>query len=165
MTGGSPSPRAVQREVRWPRIWLAVAIAFVSAWLGRLLPFAEGVDPGPACRLLFVTALTTSCWLLAAMPIAAASMLPLALLPILGVESTGELTKGYGHPILWLFGGGFVLPCATGIMLNTVEDQLRTTANSIANIWYNLLGFLPAPYVYGMIADSGDGDNKTAAAV
>ena len=67
--------------------------------------------------------------------------------------------------LLWLllFGGGFVLPCATGIMLNTAEDQLRTTANSIANIWYNLLGFLPAPYVYGMIADSGDGDNKKQA--
>lgn len=64
--------------------------------------------------------------------------------------------------LLWflLFGGGFLLPCATGIMLNTVKEDLRTTANSIANIWYNLLGFLPAPYVYGLIADSGEGDNK-----
>ena len=53
--------------------------------------------------------LTTSSWLLAAMPIAAASLLPLALLPMLGVRSTASLTGGYGHPILWLFGGGFVL--------------------------------------------------------
>lgn len=67
--------------------------------------------------------------------------------------------------LLWLllFGGGFVLPCATGIMLNTVDEEYRTTANSIANIWYNLLGFLPAPYVYGMIADSGGKDNKKLA--
>ena len=66
---------------------------------------------------------------------------------------------------LWflLFGGGFVLPCTTGIMLNTVDEELRTTANSIANIWYNLLGFLPAPYAYGMIADSGGKDNKKLA--
>ena len=64
--------------------------------------------------------------------------------------------------LLWflLFGGGFLLPCATGIMLNTVSEELRTTANSIANIWYNLLGFLPAPYLYGLIADSGEGNNK-----
>ena len=57
--------------------------------------------------------------------------------------------------LLWLllFGGGFILPCATGIMLNTVKEELRTSANSIANIWCNLLGFLPAPYVYGLIAD------------
>ena len=64
--------------------------------------------------------------------------------------------------LLWflLFGGGFVLPCATGIMLNTVEEEHRTSANSIANIGYNLLGFLPAPYLYGMVADSGEGNNK-----
>lgn len=55
------------------------------------------------------------------------------------------------------------MPCATGIMLNTVKDELRTSANSIANIWYNLLGFLPAPYVYGLISDSGKGDNKRLA--
>ena len=67
--------------------------------------------------------------------------------------------------LLWLllFGGGFVLPCATGIMLNTVKEEHRTTANSIANIWCNLLGFLPAPYVYGLIADSGAGNNKKLA--
>jgi sodium-dependent dicarboxylate transporter 2/3/5 len=62
--------------------------------------------------LLFVTGLTTACWLLHAMPIAAASLLPLALLPLLGVASTAVLTEGYGDPILWLFGGGFVLALA-----------------------------------------------------
>jgi len=103
------SPDATDRDVRWRRIGLALAIAATCAWLGGRLPFAAGFDTGPAQRLLFVTALTTSCWLLAAMPIAAASMLPLALLPLLGVQSTAELARGYGDPILWLFGGGFVL--------------------------------------------------------
>ena len=65
--------------------------------------------------------------------------------------------------LLWLllFGGGFILPCATGIMLNTVAEELRTTANSIANIWCNLLGFLPAPYIYGLIADTGIETSET----
>jgi sodium-dependent dicarboxylate transporter 2/3/5 len=91
---------------------LAVCIGALCWWLGRFLPFPPGKDPSAACRLLFVVGLTTSSWLLAAMPIAAASLLPLALLPLLGVESTEKLTAGYGHPILWLFGGGFVLAMA-----------------------------------------------------
>jgi sodium-dependent dicarboxylate transporter 2/3/5 len=103
------APAAAADPVRPARIALAVGIGLSCAWLGRGLPFAADADAGAACRLLFVTALVTSCWLLHAMPIAAASLLPLALLPLLGVASTSVLTEGYGDPILWLFGGGFVL--------------------------------------------------------
>ncbi|MBL9079861.1 MAG: anion permease [Planctomycetes bacterium] len=96
-------------EVHGPRLAAAIAIGLVCAWLGTRLPLPADTPAGPACRLLFVTGLTTACWLLHALPIAAASLLPLALLPLLGVASTAELTRGYGDPILWLFGGGFVL--------------------------------------------------------
>ena len=63
--------------------------------------------------------------------------------------------------LLWmlLFFGGFILPCMTGIMLNTVDQNLKTTANSLANLSYNMLGYLPAPFVYGAIYDFGDGNN------
>lgn len=106
------------KDVHLGRLAIAVAIGLVCGWLGQRLPFPAQAHPlapgelpyGPAaCRLLFVVGLTVSCWLLAAMPIAAASLLPLALLPLLGVQSTAELTRGYGDPILWLFGGGFML--------------------------------------------------------
>lgn len=109
MADSEPTPTTVPNEVHWWRLGLAVAIGALCWWLGHSMPLPTGKDHGPACRLLFVTGLTTSCWLLAAMPIAAASLLPLALLPLLGVQSTDEITRGYGHPILWLFGGGFVL--------------------------------------------------------
>ena len=69
--------------------------------------------------------------------------------------------------LLWLelFTGGYMLPSMTGMMLNTVDQQLKTTANSIANICYNILGFLPAPIVFGLISDMGPrtGGNKKAA--
>lgn len=29
----------------------------------------------------------------------------------------------------------------------------KTTANSLANFVYNLLGYLPAPYIYGLVYD------------
>lgn len=104
-----PEPATHVEPVREGRVLLAVLVGLLCWWAGHGLPFAEGDDGAAACRLLFVVGLTTSSWLLAAMPIAAASLLPLALLPMLGVRSTADLTTGYGHPILWLFGGGFVL--------------------------------------------------------
>jgi sodium-dependent dicarboxylate transporter 2/3/5 len=112
------SPLQSVRDVHYGRFLLAIAIGGLCWWLGHSLPLPEqhhplraGELPHPvaACRLLFVTGLTTACWLLGAIPIAAASLLPLALLPLFGVTSTSDTTRGYGDPILWLFGGGFVL--------------------------------------------------------
>lgn len=56
-----------------------------------------------------------------------------------------------------------MLPSMTGIMLSTIDKQFKTTANSIANLSYNLLGYLPAPSIYGLIYDSGEGGNARAA--
>lgn len=108
----SPSAAAVVEPVHGWRVVAAIGVGLLCWWLGHYLPYvgeADGNAGATACRLLFVVGMTTSSWLLAAMPIAAASLLPLALLPMLGVRSTADLTSGYAHPILWLFGGGFVL--------------------------------------------------------
>ena len=58
---------------------------------------------------------------------------------------------------VWLlfFVGGFIFPTLTGIMLNSIPERLKTTANSIATLSYNLFGFLPAPFIYGLISSSG----------
>lgn len=57
--------------------------------------------------------------------------------------------------LLWmlLFAGSFLLPILVGIMLNSVEPDLRPPANSIANFAYNLLGYLPSPAVYGYVCE------------
>lgn len=62
-----------------------------------------------------------------------------------------------------LFFGGAILPALTGILLNTVEQNQKTVANSIAYLAYNLFGFLPSPFIYGAITDSGDGNNDVLA--
>ena len=63
--------------------------------------------------------------------------------------------------LIWslLFAGGFILPNMTGILLNTVDQQLKTTANSFANFSYNMFGYFPAPYVFGLISDYSEGNN------
>jgi hypothetical protein len=62
----------------------------------------------------------------------------------------------FGHfaYLIWfvLFFGGFLLPQVTGIMLNSVDENKRTSANSVATLCYNLFGYLPAPSFYGMVS-------------
>ena len=56
--------------------------------------------------------------------------------------------------LMWclLFFGGSMLPSLTGLMLNSVPDYQRGSANSIATLSYNMLGWMPAPFVYGLVA-------------
>lgn len=64
--------------------------------------------------------------------------------------------------LMWslLFCGGFILPILTGILLNSVGLYERTVANSLANLSYNLLGYLPAPSVYGLICSLTGGEKS-----
>jgi MFS family permease len=48
-----------------------------------------------------------------------------------------------------LFVGSVILPIMTGVLLTVVEPELKEHANSIANLSYNLFGYLPAPTLYG----------------
>ena len=63
--------------------------------------------------------------------------------------------------LLWflLFFGGFNIPCLSGIMLECIDTKFKATGNAVANLSYNLIGFLPAPSVYGFVYDYGKGGN------
>jgi hypothetical protein len=61
---------------------------------------------------------------------------------------------------LLLFFGGFILPPVTGIMINSVGDYQKSSANSIANLCYNLFGFLPAPGFYGLVSSLTGGSTS-----
>ena len=55
--------------------------------------------------------------------------------------------------LLWvmLFLGGYMLPLVTGIMLGQVDQDHKAKANSLANLCYNLIGYMPAPTIYGAV--------------
>lgn len=57
----------------------------------------------------------------------------------------------YSIMFVWivLFTGAFILPIMTGVMLLQIETKYKSHANSLANMSYNLLGYLPAPTIYG----------------
>lgn len=60
-------------------------------------------------RMAAVTLLTATLWLCMAVPIAVASLLPMALLPILGVLPPGEAAQLYMHDMVALFLGAFLV--------------------------------------------------------
>ena len=51
-------------------------------------------------------------WVTEAVPIAATALLPLALLPLMGVMNVGAAAAPYANPVIYLFLGGFVLATA-----------------------------------------------------
>lgn len=64
--------------------------------------------------------------------------------------------------LIWLllFFGGFIVPVVTGILLTSVRPNERTIANSFANLSYNLIGYLPSPFIYGFICTLTGGDQS-----
>jgi len=66
-------------------------------------------------------------------------------------------TKYPVYALIWLllFFGAFLLPTITGMMLNSVPVKVRASANAIAVLAYNMLGNLPAPFIYGYVSTLG----------
>lgn len=54
---------------------------------------------------------------------------------------------------LILFFGGGIVPVLTNVIIDSVPKKLEASGNSITNLLCNLLGYLPAPYVYGILND------------
>ncbi len=63
-------------------------------------------------RALAVTALVACWWVTVAIPIPATSLLPLALLPLLGVLDIRHVAASYADPNIFLFMGGFLIALA-----------------------------------------------------
>ena len=83
--------------------------------VGCLLFFLVWFYPAPADlppaaqRLAAVTALMAVLWLTQAIPIAATSLVPLALFPLLGIQSAADVSKSYISKSIFLFLGGFII--------------------------------------------------------
>ncbi len=65
-----------------------------------------------AALTLGITLWVVIWWMFEPIPIPATSLLPLALLPLLGILTPAELGGAYGHPLVLLLLGGFLLATA-----------------------------------------------------
>eukprot|EP01062_Namystynia_karyoxenos_P048277 TRINITY_DN3669_c0_g1_i1.p1 TRINITY_DN3669_c0_g1~~TRINITY_DN3669_c0_g1_i1.p1 ORF type:complete len:741 (+),score=270.39 TRINITY_DN3669_c0_g1_i1:103-2223(+) len=59
--------------------------------------------------------------------------------------------------LIWftLFFGGAVVPCLTGMVVASVDVDLRGLANAFSGMTYNLLGYFLGPFACGLVAKQG----------
>ena len=93
----------------------AKSIAFfggpILALLAGYIMFVSGF-PLSAAQTLGITILCVCWWIFEPIPIPATSLIPLTLLPLLGVLDRSALSGAYGHPLILLLLSGFLLSTA-----------------------------------------------------
>ncbi|PCI59386.1 MAG: anion transporter [Kordiimonadales bacterium] len=72
-----------------------------------LLPAPEGMSPN-AWKTVAVAIFLATWWSTEAIPIPATSLLPLVLLPVLGIADSKAASLPYGSPVIFLLLGGFI---------------------------------------------------------
>jgi len=72
---------------------------------------AAGSD-SPVCWTAAITALVAAWWVFEPIPIAATSMIPFAVFPLVGVMDHRQVASAYGHHIIMLLIGGFMISTA-----------------------------------------------------
>lgn len=87
--------------------WAVPGGLLLAALVGWSL-IASG-QPVPVAWTAGVTVLCASWWMTEAVPLPATALLPLAIFPLVGVLTPGEVAAAYGDPIILLFLGGFLL--------------------------------------------------------
>lgn len=106
---------------------------------------AGGATPEVAVTLA-VVALTVTWWIFEPIPIPATSLLPLALLPMFGVLSMEQVSRAYGHPLILLLLGGFLLSAA----MESSGAHRRIALNMVRAFG----GASPRRLVFGFMATS-----------
>ncbi|MBT8493814.1 MAG: anion permease, partial [Deltaproteobacteria bacterium] len=88
---------------------LAIGVA-VAGLLG-IVSWQAGL-PGPAVLTAMVTGLCASWWVLEPIPIPATSLIPFGVFPLTGVLTSKQVAASYGHHLILLLMGGFMLSAA-----------------------------------------------------
>ncbi len=125
------------------RTLLLIAVASVIVlWL----PAPEGMTAA-AHRLMAVTVLMAGLWVTQAIPLAATSLIPLGLFPLLGIMRADSVSKAFVNDTLFLYLGGMII--AMGI--ERWQLHRRIALNVV-----NLIGVSPKRLVMGfLIATAG----------
>ena len=86
-------------------LWVAPLIALLVGWTGNTIGGLEL----PAALTLAIATWTALWWIFETVPIPVASLIPLTFLPMLGILSPRTVGEKYGHPLVLLLLGGFLL--------------------------------------------------------
>lgn len=103
-------PRTEEAPARGnPRraLWLVPLVALL---VSQAIPgAAQGGLDDAGRKTVWVALWMGGWWLTEALPLPATSLLPLGLFPVLGIASARQAAAPYGHELIFLFLGGFLL--------------------------------------------------------
>jgi sodium-dependent dicarboxylate transporter 2/3/5 len=126
---------------------------FVGLGSGLLLFFIILLIPAPdnvrieAMYVLAVASLMATWWITEAIPIPATALLPIFLFPMLGIMDGSEVTESYGHQLIYLFLGGFLI---------AVTIEKWNLHRRIGLYTIHFFGVTPNKIIFGfMIASAG----------
>lgn len=91
--------------------WVGFVIGPALLLLCILSPPPEGMSR-EALLTIGMTLLMATWWATEAIPIPATSLLPIILIPLLGIDTLGKATAPYANSTIFLFLGGFVIGLA-----------------------------------------------------
>lgn len=130
---GSPAARFARRAGFWagPILFLLILLAAHPDGLSR-----------EANAVMAVTVWISIWWITETVPLPVTSLLPIVLFPLLHVLPVGETTVAYGHPLVFLYIGGFLLAIAiekTGLHNRIAINIIRAMGVKLHMI---ILGFM-----------------------
>jgi sodium-dependent dicarboxylate transporter 2/3/5 len=102
--------------------------------------------PADARFVAAIAGLMAVWWMTEAIPLAATSLLPIVLIPLLTGRSVGETTESYASPIVFLFLGGFLIAIAM---------EKWSLHRRIALLTLRRVGVSPRRIVLGMMIATG----------
>ncbi|MEM1153182.1 MAG: SLC13 family permease, partial [Pseudomonadota bacterium] len=92
------------RSARDTALWVGPVVAALTAFALYGAGYGDN-----ASIVAFVAMLCVIWWVFEPIPIPVTSLVPIALLPLLGVLTPAEVAQAYGSPIILLLLGGFLL--------------------------------------------------------
>jgi solute carrier family 13 (sodium-dependent dicarboxylate transporter), member 2/3/5 len=104
----------------------------------------------PAAWTAAITALCVTWWVLEPVPVAATALVPFVLFPLAGVQDHTAVARAYGHPLILLFMGGFMLSAAvarSGVHRRMALGLVRLTGGGGRRV---VLGFMLASWACSM---------------
>jgi sodium-dependent dicarboxylate transporter 2/3/5 len=135
---------------------MTATIGRIGFWIGLLMGLLIWLTPpfaglsNAAQATLALSAVMVMWWMTESIPISATALLPLVLIPVLGIGSISQASSPYGNPVIFLFLGGFLL--ATALERCGLHKRIAYSIVSLIGMSPNrlMLGFLIASAVLSM---------------
>ncbi|WP_062269231.1 SLC13 family permease [Endozoicomonas arenosclerae] len=105
------SKQTFPREAPGPGYWFSLFLGPLFLIITLVTSPPEGMSV-EAWYMVGIALLMATWWVSEVIPIPVTSLLPILLVPLLGIAKINQVTAPYAHPTIYLFFGGFMLGMA-----------------------------------------------------